>query len=143
MASKQAPEWMVVAKKEFDSLMKNGSWVLVLLPHNHSLIDSRWTFKMKPRRQNRAKIYKARFVSKDFCQVAGIDYNETEIYASVVELDICILLSIAAALDLELTTLDVKTAFLYGELDEELYSMLQKKEAPLRRKKETVVNFER
>ena len=122
MASKQAPEWMIATKKEFDSLIKNSSWVLVLLPPNRSLIESRWTFKIKPGYKNKAKIYKARFVAKGFSQVAGIDYNETEIYAPVVKHDsLRILLSIAAALDLELMALDVKTAFLYGELDEELY----------------------
>ena len=122
MASIQAPEWTIAAKKEFDSLMKHGSWVLVPLPPNRSLIDIRWIFKIKPGRQNRAKIYKAHFVAKGFSQVAGIDYNETKIYAPVVKIDsLCILLSIAAALDFELTTLDIKTAFLYGKVDEELY----------------------
>ena len=122
MASEQAPEWMIATQKEFDSLIKNSSWALVLLPPNRSLIESRWTFKIKPGYKNKAKIYKARFVAKGFSQVAGIDYNEAEIYAPVVKHDsLRILLSIAAALDLELMTLDVKTAFLYGELDEELY----------------------
>ncbi len=54
--------------------------------------------------------------------MAGIDYNETEIYAPVVKHDsLRILLSIAATLDLKLVQLDVKTAFLYGDFDEELY----------------------
>ena len=87
MASKQAPEWTIATKQEFDSLMKNGSWILVPLPPNRSLIDSRWTFKIKPGRQHQAKIYKARFVAKGFSQVAGVDYTETEIYAPVVKLD--------------------------------------------------------
>jgi hypothetical protein len=54
--------------------------------------------------------------------VAGLNYNETEIYAPVVEHDsLLILLSIAAALDLKLVQLDVTTAFFYGDFNEELY----------------------
>lgn len=67
--------------------MKNNTWQLVQLPRNSSLIKSRWTFKMKPGYKNQEDIYKARFVAKDFSQVAGIDYNESEIYAPVVKHD--------------------------------------------------------
>lgn len=103
MTSENASEWTAATKREFDSLTKNVSWVLVPLPPNQSLIKSRWTFKLKPGSKTRPPTYKARFVAKGFSQVAGIDYNETEIYAPVVKHDsLRILLSIAAALDLEL-----------------------------------------
>jgi hypothetical protein len=92
------------------------------LPPNHFLIKSRWTLKLKPGSKTRPPTYKARFVAKGFSQqVAGIDYNETEIYAPVVKHDFLrILLSIATTLDLKLVQLDVTTAFLYGDFDEEL-----------------------
>lgn len=103
MTSENASEWTAATKREFDSLTKNVSWVLVPLPPNQSLIKSRWTFKLKPGSKTRPPTYKARLVAKGFSQVAGIDYNETEIYAPVVKHDsLRILLSIAAALDLEL-----------------------------------------
>lgn len=92
------------------------------LPENSSLIKSRWTFKIKPGYNNKEKIYKAIFVAKGFSQVAGVDFDETRVYAPVVKHDsLRILLSLAAAYDLELLQMDVKTAFLYGDLDEELY----------------------
>lgn len=122
MTCDNTPLWKVAAQQEYGSLMKNNTWRLVILPPNRSLIKSRWTFKIKPGARNSKPIYKARFVAKGFSQVAGIDYTEAEIYAPVVKHDsLRILLSIAASLNLELIQLDVKTAFLYGDLDEELY----------------------
>lgn len=92
------------------------------LPKNNSLIKSRWTFKIKPGYNNKEKIYKARFVTKGFSQGVGVDFDETQVYAPVVKHDsLRILLSLAAVYDLELLQMDIKTAFLYGDLDEELY----------------------
>lgn len=122
VASDDAPEWKAAMDREFQSLMKNRTWRKVELPPRHSLIRSRWAYKFKPGYGEREGIYKARFVAKDFSQVPGQDYSEGEIYSPVVKHDsLRVLLSIAASLDLELHQLDVKTAFLYGDLDEELY----------------------
>lgn len=122
MVSEQASNWKTAINSEYASLMKNRTWDLVHLPPNRSLIKSRWTFRIKPGYQTTAKIYKARFVAKGFSQVPGTDYTAAEIYAPVVKYDsLRVLLSLAAALDLELWQLDVKTAFLYGDLDEELF----------------------
>ena len=138
LLSDEAPKWMVACKKEYDSLIKAGTWKLVLLPPNRSLIESRWTFKIKPGTKTREKIYKARFVAKGFSQVPGVDYNEAELFAPVVKHDsLRLLLAITAALDLELFQLDVKTAFLYGDLDEELY--LQQPEGFIQKGKEKYV----
>ena len=60
LLSDEAPKWMVACKKEYDSLIKAGTWKLVLLPPNRSLIESRWTFKIKPGTKTREKIYKAK-----------------------------------------------------------------------------------
>lgn len=121
--STNASDWMAATQKEYDALIKNGTWQLVKLPPNRSLIKSRWTFRLKPGyKTTEPTIYKARFVAKGFSQEPGVDYNEAEIYAPVVKADsLRVLLSIAGALDLELSQLDVKTAFLHGDLDEELY----------------------
>jgi len=121
--SSNASLWKVAIQKEYESLMKNKTWVLVALPEGASLIRSRWTFKLKEGfRDIIDRIYKARFVAKGYSQVPGVDYQETEIYSPVIKHDsLRVLLSIAAAFDLELHQLDVKTAFLYGDLDETLY----------------------
>ncbi len=78
--------------------------------------------KFKPGYGQQEDIYKAHFVAKGFSKVPGLDFNEDEIYSPVINHDsLRIILSIAASLDLELHQLDIKTAFLYGDLEEELY----------------------
>ena len=122
MTSDNATEWKAATQREYDSLMKNHTWDLVSLPTNRSLIRARWTFKIKPAFKASEKIYKARFVAKGYSQCPGIDYKESEIYSPVLKHDsFRVMCSIAAVHDLELFQLDVKTAFLYGDLDEELY----------------------
>ena len=93
-----------------------------MLPPRHSLIRSRWNYKFKPGYDEREGICKARFVAKGFSQEPGQDYVEGKIYSPIVKHDSPrVLISIAASLNLELHQLDVKTAFLYGDLDEEFY----------------------
>jgi hypothetical protein len=83
-------------------------------------IEGKWILKHKPGFKTTAPRYKARFVIKGFSQVHGVDYNET--YAPVAKTySFRIFMAIAAARDLEMITLDVKTAFLYGTLEEEVY----------------------
>lgn len=122
IASDDAPFWSAAVDREINSLIKNRTWPIFRLPPNHSVIRSRWTFKFKPGYGQQEDIYKARFVAKGFSQVPGLDFNEDEIYSPVVKHDsLRIILSIAASLDLELHQLDIKTTFLYGDLEEELY----------------------
>ena len=96
---------------------------LVPLPPDRSLIKARWTYKIKPGYKDTDEtIYKAQFLAKGFSQQPGVDYNEHETYAPVLKHDsLRVLFSIASVLDLELYQFDVKTAFLHGDLDEELY----------------------
>lgn len=76
-------------------------------------------------RPNCTPKYKARLVAKGFGQKVGIDYGET--FASVMKMDsIRIILSLATWYNLSMVHLDVKTAFLYGELEEKLYLMQSK-----------------
>ena len=112
--------WIEGIVDEFDSLIKNGTWEYVDLPPGRKAIEGKWVFKLKPGHKSTPPRYKARFVIKGFSQVFGVDYNET--YAPVAKYhSLRVLLAIVAAKDLEMLQLDVKTAFLYGKLDEEIY----------------------
>lgn len=100
------------------SLDKTGTWQTVEKPEKKKIIGCKWVFKFKegipgveePR-------FKARLVAQGFSQVEGIDY--TEVFAPVVKhVSIRIMLSLVANEDFELEQLDVKTAFLNGELEE-------------------------
>lgn len=79
-----------------------------------------WIYKIKYRVDGSVERYKARLVAKGYSQKAGIDYQET--FAPVVRLDsVKILLAMVTKYDLEMIQFDVKTAFLYGEIEEEIY----------------------
>ena len=113
--------WKVAADDEYNSLIENGTWTLVPPPTNgRKVLDAKWVFKYK-RGDGTASIrHKARWVVKGFRQVYGLDYNDT--FASVVKpMSYKTLFAIAAAQDYEIEQMDVKTAFLYGEIDEEIY----------------------
>jgi hypothetical protein len=120
MNSPDAELWKVAIQDEYDSLMLNETWSLSYLPPGRTCIKSRWIFKIKPGAHGSDNRYKARLVAKGFSQRPGIDFEET--FSPVIKHDtLRVVLSLVAAHDLEMSQLDVKTAFLYGELDEEIY----------------------
>lgn len=108
-------------RKEISNLMKNKTWVLVEKPANKRIVGCKWIYRKKEGIPGvEATRYKARLVAKGFTQVEGVDFNE--IYSPVVKhYSIRILLAIVAFHDLELEQLDVKTAFLHGDLEETIY----------------------
>ena len=106
--------------RRVNSLIKNHTWDLVPRPENRQVVSNKFAFKHK--KDERAIIVrlKARLVARGFSQIYGIDYLDT--YAPVVKLaSIRILLAIAAIFDLEIHQMDVVTAFLAGDLEEEIY----------------------
>jgi len=114
-------KWKLAMNDEIDSQEKNNTWTVVTRPENQRIIGCRWIYKYKlgilgveePR-------FKARLVAKGYSQREGIDYHE--IFAHVVRhVSIRVLLTIVSQEDLELEQLDVKTAFLHGELKEKIY----------------------
>lgn len=120
ISSDDANNWRLAMQDEYDSLIKNNTWILTQLPPGRKVIKNKWVFKLKREQDNSVQRYKARLVAKGFTQRQGVDYDET--YSPVVKYDsLRIVLSIAAAEDLEISQLDVKTAFLYGDLNEEIY----------------------
>ena len=113
--------WLVAMEEEMQSLHKNKTWEVVPLPKGKTAIGCKWVYKNKEdSSESGGTRYKARLVAKGFAQKEGVDYNE--IFSPVVKhTSIRVLLSLVAHGDLELEQLDVKTAFLHGDLDEEIY----------------------
>ena len=107
-------------KDELSSMDKNSVWELVDLPPSHKAIGKKWVLKVNCKANGSIDKYKACLVAKGFTQQEGIDYDDT--FSPIVRVaSIRLILAIVAQLDLELYQMDVKTAFLNGELDEERY----------------------
>jgi len=108
-------KWRAAIVEEMRSLRKNHTWDLVKRPKDREIVSCKWVFKVKSSGR-----HKARLVARGFSQVYGQDYFET--YALVTQLtSIRVLLAVAARHRLHVHQMDVKTAFLYGDLDEEIY----------------------
>ena len=111
---------MDVMKDELRSMDKNSMWELVDLSPGRKAIRNKWVFKVKRKADGSIDKYKARLMAKGFTQQEGIHYDET--FSPVVRVaSIRLILAIVSQLDLELYQMDVKTAFLNVELDEEIY----------------------
>ena len=118
-----AQKWQDAINIELNSLKKNKTWKLTPLPSNRTPISSKWVFKIKTNADGTIDKYKARLVARGFSQVQGIDYTETS--SPVVKLNsIKVLLALATQYNFEIHQLDVKTTFLNGNLDEEIYMSL-------------------
>ena len=109
-------------QSEIESMGDNQVWNLVDPPDGAKTIECKWIYKKKKDMDGNVHIYKARLVAKGFLQVQGVDYDET--FSPVVMLkSIWIILAIAAYFDYEIWQMDVKTAFLNGNLTEDMYMM--------------------
>ena len=123
MSSSDASQWMAAMQEEMEALHKNKTWELVPLPQGRKAIGNKWVFKIKRNSDDQVERFRARLVVKGYAQKEGIDFNE--IFSPVVRLTtIRVVLAMCATFNLHLEQLDVKTAFLHGDLEEEIY-MLQ------------------
>jgi hypothetical protein len=103
-----------------DSIMSNATWEVVERPYGCKAIGSNWMFKKKLRPDGTIERYKARLVIKSYSHKEGEDFFDT--YSPVARLTtICVLLSLVASHGLLVHQMNVKTTFLNGELDEEIY----------------------
>jgi len=120
MHLEDASKWEAAMQEEYGSLMANGTWELVPLPKDRKSVGCKWVFRTKRDASGHIVRHKARLVAKGYSQVEGVDFNET--FAPVAKFTtIRCMLAIGAIMDLEIHQMDVKTAFLNGELEEDIY----------------------
>ena len=113
-------EWIEAMKVELNSINKNNTWRLTELPKGQKAIGLKWVFKTKKDASGKIIKYKARLVAKGYVQQHGIDFDE--VFAPVARIEtVRLLLALAAYHAWEVHHLDVKSAFLHGELKEEVY----------------------
>lgn len=120
MASEQAEQWGMAMDEEFASLLANGTWEVVPLPPGKAAIPTKWVYRIKRDANGNIERFKARLVVKGFYQIEGIDYSE--VFAPVTKYSsFRALMAIVATKDYEMRHVDIKTAFLHGDVEEEIY----------------------
>jgi len=120
LTGKESEKWYKAMREEYDSILKNQTWELVDLPKGKKAIDCKWVFKIKTDIEGNLERYKARLVAKGFSQQYGVDYDET--FSPVVRHStLRLLIALAAKLNLDIDQMDIKTAFLNGDLKETVY----------------------
>jgi hypothetical protein len=120
LKGKDAKKWEIAMQEEYDSFVVNNIWSLVPLPKGRKPISYKWVFKIKHGVDGEVERCKGKLVARGFSQTFGVDYNET--FAPVANfMSIRCVLALAAIEDMEIHQMDVKTAFLNGDLEEEIY----------------------
>jgi len=115
LQSENAVDWKAAWKSELESLRKNDTWVVEKVPRERNIVGCRWLFGRKEDGR-----FKVRLVAKGYSQEPGIDFKET--FAPVGKFTtLPVLLALVAENHVELHSMDVKTAFLNGELAEERF----------------------
>ena len=122
MEGPESEKWLEAMKSEIGSMYENQVWTLVDIPDDRKAVENKWIFKKKTDADGNVTVYKARLVAKGFRQIQGVDYDETFSPVAMLK-SVRILLAIAAYFDYEIWQMDVKTAFLNGNIEEELYMM--------------------
>ncbi|KAK2382949.1 putative mitochondrial protein [Trifolium repens] len=112
--------WILAMQEELNQFKRNDVWDLVPPPPSHQVIGTRWVFRNKLDENGIIIRNKARLVAQGYNQEEGIDYEET--YAPVARLEaIRLLLAYACNMNFKLYQMDVKSAFLNGYINEEVY----------------------
>lgn len=109
--------------EELNALAENKTWSIVPLPHGKHAVGSRWVFKTKFNSDGTIDLHKARLVAQGFTQKFVVDYKET--FALVAKMTtVRVLLSVAINNGWSMSQMDVKNAFLHGDLEEEVFMKL-------------------
>jgi hypothetical protein len=112
--------WNEAMDEELDQIEKNDTWELVARPKNKNVIDTKWVFRNKLNEYGQVTRNKARLVCKGYAQIEGIDFEET--FSPVARMgSIRLLLAYACSKNVKVYHMDVKSTFLNGELEEEVY----------------------
>jgi hypothetical protein len=114
------PNWRKAMLEELKALEKNQTWDFVKLPEGKRAVSCKWVFTRKQNPEGKEERYKARLVARGYSQTYGIDYDETFTPVAIMN-TVRILISCAANFGWPLYQLDVKNAFLHGDLQEEVY----------------------
>eukprot|EP00253_Pinus_taeda_P027768 PITA_27768 len=116
----KSDEWRAAMHEEMESIYRNHTWDLVELPEGKTPIGCKWLYKPKINADGSVEKFKARLIAKGYSQQEGIDFDDT--FAPVAKLNtIRMLICLATKHKWKLYQLDVKSAFLNGELKEEIY----------------------
>ena len=120
MSRDDADKWTMAMQEEYDALIDNGTWTLTELPKGRKAIRCKWVYKTKLDSNGNLDRYKARLVIKGFSQRKEVDYDET--YSPVVRhSSLRYLFALAAKYDLDIQQMGAVTAFLQGDLTEEIF----------------------
>ncbi|CAI7818238.1 unnamed protein product [Closterium sp. NIES-53] len=120
LAGDDREAWLASREDEFQSHMENETWTLTNLPPGRKALDCTWVLRVKIDAEGRLERQKTRLVIKGFQQREGIDFQE--VFAPIAKaLTLWLLLAAAAVCGWKVEQMDVKTAFLYGVVDEEIY----------------------
>ena len=112
--------WQEAMQKELEDIERNKTWTLTNLPSEHKPIGLKWVFKLKKNSEENVIKHKTKLVAKGYVQRQGVDFEE--VFATMTRLDtVRLILALVAQHRWEVHHLDVKSAFLNGGLQEEVY----------------------
>jgi hypothetical protein len=118
--AEQDAAWQAAMQEEIDSVKRNQTWELADLPQGHHAITLKWVYKLKRNEAGEIVKHKARLVTRGFVQQEGIDFDE--VFAPVAHMEsVRLLLTLAAQEGWQVHHMDVKSAFLNGDLKDEVY----------------------
>jgi hypothetical protein len=112
--------WLKSMNEELDQIEKNDTWELIPRPTNKNVIGSKWVYKNNMNEQGNIVRNKARLVCKGYAQIEGLDFDETFVPVARLEA-IRMFLAYACHKQFKFYQMDVKSAFLNGDLKEEVY----------------------
>ena len=118
--SKDSAFWKEKINDKIDSIMSNHTWEIIDLPPGSKPVGCKWIFRRKYHNDDTIQTFKARLVAKGFIQNESIDYFDTDAPMTRITY-IKILFALASIYNLYIHQMNVKTAFLNSNIDEEIY----------------------